>query len=85
MQWVNPKAWLAASAGMGAFASAGSVGDIWTFSVILFGICYASMAPWAAAGAMLRKASTNPARVRLLNGVLVLILLVSAAYLSTGI
>jgi threonine/homoserine/homoserine lactone efflux protein len=84
MQWVNPKAWLAASAGMGAFASAGSAGDIWTFSAIYFAVCYASMAAWAAAGAVLQKALTNAARVRLLNRLLALTLLASAAYLSTS-
>lgn len=82
MQWVNPKAWLAAAAGMGAFASAGNMSDVWSFSAIYFAICFPSIAAWAAAGALLRRALTHPARVRLLNRFLALILVVSAGYMA---
>ena len=81
MQWVNPKAWLAAAAGMGAFASGGNLADVWRFAGIYFVICYLSIAAWAAAGAFLRRALTDPRKVRLLNRVLAASLVVSAAYM----
>ena len=81
MQWVNPKAWLAAAAGMGAFASSGDLADVWRFAGIYFVVCYLSIAAWAAAGAFLRRALTDPRKVRLLNRVLAATLVISAAYM----
>jgi threonine/homoserine/homoserine lactone efflux protein len=81
MQWLNPKAWLAAVAGVGAFAADGDARSLWVFVAIYFVVCYASIASWALAGALLRKALQTPARMRLLNAVLALGLIVSAGYL----
>ncbi len=81
MQWVNPKAWLAAAAGMGTFASAGRMADVWVFAAIYLVVCYASIAAWAAAGSLLREALAQRARVRALNLALSAMLLVSASYL----
>ncbi|WP_263263111.1 LysE family translocator [Pseudomonas sp. RIT-PI-S] len=67
MQWLNPKAWLAAVAGMGAFAADGQAGLIWTFALIYFGVCYLSVACWVYAGAFLGAYLQSPGRVRAFN------------------
>jgi threonine/homoserine/homoserine lactone efflux protein len=84
MQWINPKAWLAAAAGMGAFAAGGELGAVWHFGLIYFVVCYLSIGAWSAAGALLKTALTFPARVRLLNRALALSLIASAAYMTFG-
>ena len=81
MQWLNPKAWLASLAGMGAYAASGDLILVWQFAAIYFVICYASIACWAAAGLLLRQYLQSPARVRMLNRLMALMLAGSAAYL----
>lgn len=67
MQWLNPKAWLAAVAGMGAFVASGEAMLIWSFALIYFVVCYVSIACWAYAGAFLNRYLHNPPRIRLFN------------------
>ncbi|EEG07273.1 LysE family translocator [Pseudogulbenkiania ferrooxidans] len=81
MQWLNPKAWLAALAGMGAYASDGNHSLIWQFAAIYFVICYLSIACWAYAGARLQHLLRHPARMRLFNRLLALLLAGSTLYL----
>ena len=81
MQWLNPKAWLAALAGMGAYASDGDSALIWQFAAIYFVICYLSIACWAYAGARLQHLLRHPARMRLFNRLLALLLAGSTLYL----
>ncbi|WP_025598075.1 LysE family translocator [Burkholderia sp. WSM2230] len=81
MQWLNPKAWLASLAGMGAYAADGDGKLVWQFAVIYFVICYVSIASWAYAGTFLRKYLHAPRRVRLFNRVMAALLGASALYL----
>ncbi|MFM0722398.1 LysE family translocator [Paraburkholderia strydomiana] len=81
MQWLNPKAWLASLAGMGAYAANGDGGLVWQFTALYFVICYVSIASWAYAGTFLRKYLQEPARVRLFNRVMAALLAASALYL----
>ncbi|CAM2165188.1 cysteine/O-acetylserine efflux protein [Paraburkholderia sacchari] len=81
MQWLNPKAWLACVAGMGAFAASGGNAIVWQFAAIYFVVCYASIACWAWAGASLRQALREPARVRFVNRTMALLLAASALWL----
>ncbi|WP_353193337.1 LysE family translocator [Pandoraea pnomenusa] len=80
MQWLNPKAWLAALAGMGAYA-AGDATRIWQFAAIYFVVCWLSVGCWAAAGAMLSHHMRDARRVRRLNRVMAALLAGSAVYL----
>lgn len=82
MQWLNPKAWLASVAGMGAFAISGDKALVWQFAAIYFVVCFVSIACWAWAGASLRHALRDPARVRLVNRSMAALLAASALYLS---
>ena len=81
MQWLNPKAWLASLAGMGAYAAGGELGLIGQFAALYFVICYLSIASWAYAGALMGQYLQAPRRMRLFNRGLALLLVASAAYL----
>ena len=81
MQWLNPKAWLAAVSGMGAFAAEADSNIVWEFAAIYFVVCWLSIFCWAWAGAALRGWLSNPARVRLFNRSMALLLVASAAWL----
>lgn len=81
MQWLNPKAWLASLAGMGAFVSHGEAQLVWQFAAIYFVVCYLSIACWAWAGARLQGLLRHPPRMRLFNRLLALLLAGSALYL----
>ncbi|VVD95939.1 lysine transporter LysE [Pandoraea capi] len=80
MQWLNPKAWLAALAGMGAYTG-GDPARIWQFAAIYFVVCWLSVGCWAAAGAMLRRHMRDAKRMRYLNRGMAALLAASAAYL----
>lgn len=81
MQWLNPKAWLACVAGMGAFAADGEARLVWLFAAVYLVICYLSIACWAYAGSFLRHYLGHPARMRLFNRSMAALLAASAAYL----
>ncbi|MFP6561181.1 LysE family translocator [Paraburkholderia sp. B3] len=81
MQWFNPKAWLASVAGMGAYAASGEKVLVWQFAAIYCVVCYLSIACWAWAGASLRQALRKPARMRLVNRSMAVLLAASALYL----
>ena len=81
MQWLNPKAWLAASMGMGAYGIAGGMSQIALFTGIYLVICLCSIACWAYAGSRLQGWLVSPRRLRWFNRAMALLLLLSAAYL----
>ncbi|RAI63577.1 LysE family translocator [Pseudomonas fluorescens] len=81
MQWLNPKAWLACVAGMGAFVADGEARLVWQFAAIYLVICYVSVGCWAYAGTFLSGFLHNPAGMRLFNRAMALLLVVSAVYL----
>lgn len=81
MQWLNPKAWLACVAGMGAFVANGEARLIWQFAAVYLVICYVSVGCWVYAGTFLRGYLNNPAGMRWFNRSMALLLAGSAAYL----
>ena len=81
MQWLNPKAWLASLAGMGAFAANGDTMLVLRFCAIYFVICYGSIACWAYAGARLHQHLRVPEQVRVCNRLMAFLLVGSAIYL----
>ncbi|MCW2271732.1 Cysteine/O-acetylserine efflux protein [compost metagenome] len=84
LQWLNPKAWLACVAGVGAYVGEGETTLLWQFTAIYFVICYLSIASWAWAGSVISQYLRNPRRVRLFNRMLAGLLVVSAIYLLVG-
>lgn len=81
MQWLNPKAWLACVAGMGAFVADGEARLVWQFAAVYLVICYVSVGCWAYAGSFLRNWLGNPATMRLFNRAMAVLLVASAVYL----
>ncbi|TQI79600.1 threonine/homoserine/homoserine lactone efflux protein [Serratia fonticola] len=81
LQWLNPKAWLAAIASMGAFVGDGEMRLLWQFAVIYFVICYISVGCWAYAGAMLSNLLQSARNVQRFNRLMALLLAFSACYL----
>lgn len=84
LQWLNPKAWLACVAGVGAYVGEGETALLWQFTGIYFVICYLSIASWAWAGSVISQYLGNPRRVRVFNRILAALLVASAAYLLVG-
>lgn len=80
MQWLNPKAWLAAVAGVGAYTG-GEQQLLWLFTGIYGPICFVSVASWAWAGSVIRDYVSERRHMRLLNRSLALLLVISAVYL----
>lgn len=80
MQWLNPKAWLAAVAGVGAYTG-GEQHLLWLFTWIYGPICFLSVASWAWAGSVIRQHLSTPRHLRLLNRGLAVLLVGSAVYL----
>lgn len=81
MQWLNPKAWMAAIAGVALFVAHGDAALVLQFATIYFVVCYVSMACWAYAGAFLRRFLNNTAAIRAFNRVMALLLIGSAVSL----
>lgn len=81
IQWLNPKAWLAAVAGMALFVADGDARLIWQFAAIYFVVCYLSLACWAYVGTFLRQYLDNPKGMRLFNRVMALLLVGCSASL----
>lgn len=77
MQWLNPKAWLAAVAGVGAYTAA-EQHALWVFTWIYAPICFVSVACWAWAGSVAGRHLQNPRPLRLLNRTLAVLLVASA-------
>ncbi|WP_085462288.1 LysE family translocator [Xanthomonas hortorum] len=80
MQWLNPKAWLAATSGVALYATAGTT-QLAGFAAVYALICYPSLACWLLAGAVLRRHVQAPKQLRRLNRVLAALLVLSAVYL----
>ncbi|NIE77908.1 LysE family translocator [Pantoea sp. Tr-811] len=80
MQWLNPKAWLAAVAGVGAYTG-GEQQLLWLFAWIYAPVCFVSVACWAWAGSVIRQYLREVRYVRLLNRGLAVLLVASAVYL----
>ncbi len=81
MQWLNPKAWLACVAGMGAFVADGDTRLVWQFAAVYLVICYLSVACWAYAGTFLGEYLTNARHLRWFNRLMAMLLALSAGYL----
>ncbi|WP_426127748.1 LysE family translocator [Pararhizobium sp. PWRC1-1] len=82
LQWLNPKPWLASTAGMGVFAAGTDLPRLLIFAAIYFVVCYVSVSCWAMAGMALRQWVTNSSRIRIMNRFLAALVAATAAYLA---
>ncbi|HDZ45580.1 hypothetical protein LCGC14_0096910 [marine sediment metagenome] len=81
MQWLNPKAWLASAAGIGAYTSANEPYQLWLFAVLYLPICWLSLASWVYAGAFLKRYVHRPIILLTINRTLAVCLAASALFL----
>jgi threonine/homoserine/homoserine lactone efflux protein len=81
IQWLNPKGWMVAAAGIGAFAADGEAATVWMFCLISAVVCYLSVASWLVAGAYLRRFLTSAHRIRTFNRTMAALLACSAVSL----
>ena len=78
MQWLNPKAWIAAVAGTGLFSTGHIHAVLLIFVVIYFVVCYLYLLLWGIAGEKLASFLNTGNRARLFNIVMgVLLILIS--------
>ncbi|MCF0265903.1 LysE family translocator [Acinetobacter guillouiae] len=75
MQWLNPKAWIAAVAGTGLFSTGHIHAVLLVFVVIYFVVCYLSLLLWGIAGEKLASFLNTGNRARLFNIVMGLLLI----------
>ncbi|WP_398311418.1 LysE family translocator [Zoogloea sp.] len=81
MQWLNPKAWLAAASGVGAYTHAARPEELAVFAGLYAPICWLSLGCWVYAGAAFRRLSTTPRVLRRLNRGLAALLAGSCVFL----
>ena len=81
LQWLNPKAWIAAAAGTALFAQAAVPHALWTFIGIYFVVCYASLALWAWAGGVLSPFLQQGKRMRGFNVMMGVLLCLTAVFM----
>lgn len=81
MQWLNPKAWLAAASGIGAYTDAAALGEVLLFAGLYAPICWLSLGCWVVAGAFLRRHVHRPAVMRAVNRSLAALLAGSCVFL----
>lgn len=81
MQWLNPKAWLASAAGIGAYTTANEPHLLWLFAGLYLPICWLSLASWVYAGAFLKRYVHRPIILLTINRALAICLAASAIVL----
>lgn len=81
MQWLNPKAWLASAAGIGAYTSGSEPYQLWIFAALYLPICWLSLASWVYAGAFLKRYVHRPIILLTINRTLAVCLAASALFL----
>jgi threonine/homoserine/homoserine lactone efflux protein len=84
LQWLSPKAWLAALAGMGTYASDGNATAVCLFAAIYFVVCWLSVAAWAWAGSRLQAHLRTSHRIRFFNRTMAGMLVMSVVWLAAA-
>lgn len=78
-QWVNPKAWAMALSALAAYAPAHDLAATLQVALIFGAINLPSVSLWAMAGRSLGRFLEEPARLRLFNATMAILLVLSAA------
>lgn len=81
MQWLNPKAWLAAVASIVAYIPQTNTEHVFIFAAVYLPVCWLSLAVWLWAGIALGRRVQSPAGMRLLNKTLAVLLTFSCILL----
>ena len=84
MQWLNPKAWIASAASIGAYTNNGELTQIWLFAALYLPICWLSLSCWVYAGVFLRQRVQQAKTLCIINRVLAVLLAGSCLFLLLG-
>ncbi|MDE0590141.1 LysE family translocator [Halocynthiibacter sp. C4] len=76
-QWMNPKAIIMAVSAMSLYAPDGSFRSVVLVALVFGAVNLPSVSCWALVGVQLRRILSNPARMRVFNGVMAVLLLAS--------
>ncbi|GGN29481.1 MULTISPECIES: LysE family translocator [Marinomonas] len=74
MQWLNPKAWLASLSGIAAYIPNAETTQVMIFAGLYLPICWLSLGVWVWVGKILGQYFQSPAKMRLLNKTLAILL-----------
>lgn len=76
-QWVNPKAIGMAVSSMSLFATDQTLASVLWVGIIFGSVNFPTVSLWAIAGVQMQRVLTNPTRMRIFNGIMALLLLLS--------
>ncbi|RBP81105.1 LysE family translocator [Marinomonas rhizomae] len=74
MQWLNPKAWLASLSGIAAYIPNAEATEVMIFASLYLPICWLSLSIWVWVGKILGQYFQSPAKMRLMNKTLAILL-----------
>ncbi|MBU1293963.1 MAG: LysE family translocator [Gammaproteobacteria bacterium] len=77
MQWLNPKAWLASLSGIAAYTPNAEATEVLIFASLYLPICWLSLGIWVWIGKILGQYFQSPAKMRLMNKTLAILLAAS--------
>jgi threonine/homoserine/homoserine lactone efflux protein len=82
-QWLNPKAWIVALAGITAYSAPGENYrvQVLAMAAVFLVICVPSVGAWAVFGAAARRLMKTERAVRRFNGTMALLLVASIVFL----
>ena len=83
-QWVNPKAWAMALGAIAAYAPTRSLDAVVAVALIFGAVNLPSVGAWAVLGQSLRALLAEPRRLRLFNGAMAALLVLSVLPVVTG-
>lgn len=76
-QWVNPKAWAMALTATSAYAPGQTLAAIALVALVFGVVNLPAVSTWTVMGQQIRRVLTNPARLRVFNGVMAVLLIAS--------
>ena len=82
LQWLNPKAWIAAVSGTALFSASQNAFYLILFILIYFAVCYLSLLIWGYTGQKLAVFLNQGARMRMFNMVMGVLLMFIALQMS---
>jgi len=81
LQWLNPKAWIACTAGVSLFSVPNSHQELLTFTLVYFVVCYFSLFSWSVLGHKAALLLNSELRLKLFNQLMGGVLMVTAGFL----
>jgi len=79
-QWLNPKTWIVAIAGVAVFVTSGS-STLGIFSALFFLVCFLSISVWAMMGGAIRKILKTSKSTRIFNVLMGLLQALTVTYM----